>query len=82
MNETLQQLSPRADATTSDDRFLKSGAVMLAQSQTAQFFDRDNNPAHAQPALALLVEFMLDTDAQEEIQEELEELREEVFGAL
>ena len=55
---------------------------MLAQSQTAQFFDRDNNPAHAQPALALLVEFMLDTDAQEEIQEELEELREEVFGAL
>ena len=82
VSATLQQLSPRSDAAVSDDRFLKAGAAMLAQSQTAQFFDRDNNPAHAQPALALLVEFMLDTDAQEEIQEELEELREEVFGAL
>lgn len=82
INAALQQLSPRSDATPSDDRFLVAGAEMLAMSETAQFFDRDNSPEMAGPAMELLVEFMLNPGDIDDIIEELEELRTEIYGAL
>ena len=82
INEALQQLSPHADSPASDDRFLAAGAEMLSRSVTAQFFDRDNSPEMAGPAMELLVEFMLDPGEIDGILEDLEALREDVYGAL
>lgn len=82
INGALGQLSPRSDATEPSDRFQAAGVAMLAKSQTAQFFDRDNSPEAAGPMMELLVEFMLDPSSQADIQEELEEIRENVYGAL
>ena len=82
INEALQQLSPHADSPASDDRFLAAGAKMLSRSVTAQFFDRDNSPEMAGPAMELLVEFMLEPEEIDDILEDLEALREEVYGAL
>ncbi len=82
INEALQQLSPHADSPASEDRFLAAGAEMLSRSVTAQFFDRDNSPEMAGPAMELLVEFMLDPGEIDGILEDLEALREDVYGAL
>ena len=82
INEALQQLSPHSDSPASDDRFLAAGAEMLSRSVTAQFFDRDNSPEMAGPAMELLVEFMLDPGEIDGILEDLEALREDVYGEL
>ena len=82
INEALQQLSPHADSPASDDRFLAAGSEMLSKSVTAQFFDRDNSPEMAGPAMDVLVDFMLDPNSIDDTLEALEELREDVYGAL
>lgn len=82
VNAALQQLSPHAGSPAPEDRFLAAGADMLSNSLTAQFFDRDNSPEMAGPAMELLVEFMLNPSDIDLILEDLEALREEVYGAL
>lgn len=82
INEALAQLPTHADAPAPTDRFLAKGMEVLSNSVTAQFFDRDGNPEFAGPAMALLVEFMLDPSEVEGILEDIEAIREEVHGAL
>jgi len=82
VNEALQQLSPRADAPAPTNRFLKAGADMLANSVTAQFYDRDTTPEMAAAGMKGMVEFMLDPSAIDDILEDIEDVREEIFGAL
>ncbi len=82
VNGALQQLSPHSGSAPSDDRFLQAGAEMLSSSVTAQFFDRDNSPEAAGPMMELFVEFMLDPGELDGILEDLEAIREDVYGAL
>lgn len=82
VNGALQQLSPHSGSAASDDRFLQAGAEMLSSSVTAQFFDRDNSPEAAGPMMELFVEFMLDPGELDGILEDLEAIREDVYGAL
>ena len=82
VNEALQQLSTHSGTAPSDDRFLQAGAEMLSSSVTAQFFDRDNSPEAAGPMMELFVEFMLDPSEIDSILEDLEAIREDVYGAL
>ena len=82
VNDALKQLSPRADAPAPTDKFLKAGSDMLSTSVTAQFYDRDTTPEMASAGMKGMVEFMLDPSKVDDILEDLEDAREEIFGAL
>jgi multiple sugar transport system substrate-binding protein len=75
-------LSPHAGSEAPTDRFMQAGAEMLARSVTAQFYDRDTTPEMASAGMKGMVEFMLDPSAIDDILEDLEDAREEIFGAL
>ncbi|MGB1160615.1 MAG: carbohydrate ABC transporter substrate-binding protein, partial [Alphaproteobacteria bacterium] len=75
-------LSPHSGSEAPTDRFMKAGAEMLAKSVTAQFYDRDTTPEMASAGMKGMVEFMLDPSAIDDILEDLEDAREEIFGAL
>ena len=75
-------LSPHSGSDAPTDRFMKAGAEMLAKSVTAQFYDRDTTPEMASAGMKGMVEFMLDPSAIDDILEDLEDAREEIFGAL
>ena len=75
-------LSTRSDAAAPSDRFMQAGAEMLSRSVTAQFYDRDTTPEMASAGMKGMVEFMLDPSAIDDILEDLEDVREEIFGAL
>ena len=82
LSDAFGTLSPRADAAAPTDRFMQAGAEMLAKSVTAQFYDRDTTPEMASAGMKGMVEFMLDPSAIDDILEDLEDAREEIFGAL
>jgi len=82
LSDAFGTLSPRADAAAPSDRFMQAGAEMLATSVTAQFYDRDTTPEMASAGMKGMVEFMLDPSAIDDILEDLEDAREEIFGAL
>ncbi|MDA8553206.1 ABC transporter substrate-binding protein [Alphaproteobacteria bacterium] len=75
-------LSPHAGSEAPTDRFMQAGAEMLSRSVTAQFYDRDTTPEMASAGMKGMVEFMLDPSAIDDILEDLEDAREEIFGAL
>ena len=82
INAAMQQLPPRSDAETLDDPFLDAGAEVLANSETAQFYDRDTTPEMAKVGMQGFQDFMLNPDDMLDILDELEEERERIFGAL
>jgi len=75
-------LSPHSGSEAPTDRFMQAGAEMLSRSVTAQFYDRDTTPEMASAGMKGMVEFMLDPSAIDDILEDLEDAREEIFGAL
>lgn len=77
-----QLLPTHKDAEPLDDPFLKAGAAVLANSKTAQFYDRDTTPEMAKVGMQGFQDFMLNPDDVMEILDELEEERERIFGAL
>ena len=80
INAALQQLPPHSDATPLDDPFLNAGAEVLANSLTAQFYDRDTTPEMAKVGMQGFQDFMLNPGDMMEILEELEEERQRIFG--
>ncbi|MEL7114033.1 MAG: extracellular solute-binding protein [Pseudomonadota bacterium] len=80
INAALQQLPPHSDAETLDDPFLNAGAEVLANSLTAQFYDRDTTPEMAKVGMQGFQDFMLNPEDMLEILEELEEERQRIFG--
>ncbi|KMW58031.1 N-Acetyl-D-glucosamine ABC transport system, sugar-binding protein [Candidatus Rhodobacter oscarellae] len=82
INQALQTLPPNSEAKPLNDKFLNAGAAMLAQSQTAQFYDRDTTPEMAKVGMQGFQDFMLNPDDVLEILDELEEERARIFGDL
>lgn len=80
MNRYLKQLPPLKEAKLLDDRFIQQGAELLnAADGTAQFYDRDTEPAMAKAGMNGFQEFMLHPDRLDAILERLEKTRQRTF---
>lgn len=80
LNGVLNQLPPNKYATPADNTFLNQGAAMLAAADgTAQFYDRDTDPAMAAEGMKGFQEFMINPDRLDRILDNLERVRARVF---
>ena len=80
INKAINQLPPNKYAETADNEFLKEGGTMLgAADGTAQFYDRDTDPAMASEGMKGFQEFMINPDRLDKILENLERVRQRVF---
>lgn len=80
LNLGLNQLPPNAQAEAGDNKFLVQGLDMLSAADgTAQFYDRDTDPAMAKEGMKGFQEFMINPDRLDRILENLEKVRQRVF---
>jgi multiple sugar transport system substrate-binding protein len=80
VNAVLLQLPTNSEAAPKDDKFLNQGSEMLgAADGTAQFYDRDTDPAMASEGMKGFQEFMVNPDRLDKILENLERVRKRVF---
>lgn len=80
LNLGLNQLPPNARAEAGDNKFLVQGLDMLSAADgTAQFYDRDTDPAMAKEGMKGFQEFMINPDRLDRILENLEKVRQRVF---
>ena len=80
LNLGLNQLPPNAQAEAGDNKFLTQGLGMLSAADgTAQFYDRDTDPAMAKEGMKGFQEFMVNPDRLDRILENLEKVRQRVF---
>lgn len=80
LNLGLNQLPTNARAEAGDNHFLQEGLKMLSEADgTAQFYDRDTDPAMASEGMKGFQEFMVNPDRLDAILRNLERVRERVF---
>ncbi|MBU2862770.1 extracellular solute-binding protein [Reinekea forsetii] len=80
LNEVLNQLPPNKYSESADNKFLVEGSAMLgAADGTAQFYDRDTDPAMASEGMKGFQEFMINPDRLDKILDNLERVRKRVF---
>lgn len=79
LNEILVQLPTNKNARPKNDPFLNKAQDMLAQSQTAQFYDRDTDPDMAKEGMKGFQEFMVNPNRVDAILKRLETKRKSVF---
>lgn len=80
INEMLLQIPTNNKAMAKKDAFLDKGVAMLAAAAgTAQFYDRDTDPAMAKEGMKGFQEFMVHPDRIEKILERLEKTRARTF---
>ncbi len=80
INAALLQIPPNKKANAPDNYFLNKGVAMLAGADgTAQFYDRDTDPAMAKEGMKGFQEFMVHPDRLDKILERLEKARKRVF---
>ncbi|RKF14454.1 extracellular solute-binding protein [Alginatibacterium sediminis] len=80
INGALLQIPPHKDAQAADNYFLDKGVAMLGSADgTAQFYDRDTDPAMAKEGMKGFQEFMVYPDRIDAILERLEKVRQRTF---
>lgn len=80
MNAALKQLPTRSDVPALDNRFLKAGKQMLdSAAGTAQFYDRDTDPAMAKAGMKGFQEFMMKPDRLDKILQRMEQTRKRIY---
>ncbi len=80
INEMLLQIPTNNKAKAKQDPFLDKGVAMLAAaSGTAQFYDRDTDPAMAKEGMKGFQEFMVHPDRLDKILTKLEKVRQRTF---
>jgi len=80
LNLGLNQLPTNSEAEAGDNHFLQEGLEMLSEADgTAQFYDRDTDPAMASEGMKGFQEFMIVPDRLDDILENLERVRQRVF---
>jgi len=80
VNKALLQIPPNKKAHAVDNPFLNKGVEMLNNAEgTAQFFDRDTDPAMAKEAMKGFQEFMVKPDRLDSILKRLEKVRQRAF---
>lgn len=80
LNLGLNQLPPNSEAEAGDNHFLQEGLQMLSEADgTAQFYDRDTDPAMASEGMKGFQEFMIVPDRLDDILNNLERVRQRVF---
>ncbi|MEZ8823543.1 extracellular solute-binding protein [Vibrio amylolyticus] len=80
INESILQIPTNNKAKAADDPFLNTGVKMLAEAQgTAQFYDRDTDPAMAKEGMKGFQEFMVHPDRIEKILKRLDKVSKRTF---
>ncbi len=80
INKLMLQIPTNNKAKAKDDEFLNKGVEMLASSSgTAQFYDRDTDPAMAKEGMKGFQEFMVHPERLEKILKRLEKARQRTF---
>jgi len=80
VNKALLQIPPNNKAHPVDNAFLNKGVEMLNNADgTAQFFDRDTDPAMAKEAMKGFQEFMVKPERLDSILMRLEKVRQRTF---
>jgi multiple sugar transport system substrate-binding protein len=80
LNMALNQLPPNKYATAAENKFLTQGNEMLGSADgTAQFYDRDTDPAMASEGMKGFQEFMVHPDRLDKILDNLERVRQRIF---
>lgn len=80
LNMVLNQLPPNKYATAADNKFLTQGNKMLGSADgTAQFYDRDTDPAMASEGMKGFQEFMVHPERLDKILDNLERVRQRIF---
>ncbi|WP_406610261.1 ABC transporter substrate-binding protein [Agarivorans sp. JK6] len=80
INKALLQIPPNKKAKAADNEFLNKGVAMLGSaSGTAQFYDRDTDPAMAKAGMKGFQEFMVHPDRLDKILKGLEKTRQRTF---
>ncbi|PMH46687.1 sugar ABC transporter substrate-binding protein [Vibrio sp. 10N.286.49.B3] len=80
INEMMMQIPTNNKAKVKDDVFLNTGVEMLNTAQgTAQFYDRDTDPAMAKEGMKGFQQFMVHPDRIDKILDQLEKTRKRTF---
>ncbi|NOJ13484.1 ABC transporter substrate-binding protein [Vibrio splendidus] len=80
INEMLLQIPTNNKAKAKSDPFLDKGVAMLASTDgTAQFYDRDTDPAMAKEGMKGFQEFMVHPDRIEKILKKLDKVSKRTF---
>ncbi|MEZ8722247.1 ABC transporter substrate-binding protein [Vibrio pomeroyi] len=80
INEMLLQIPTNNKAKAKSDPFLDKGVAMLASSAgTAQFYDRDTNPAMAKEGMKGFQEFMVHPERIDKILKKLDKVSKRAF---
>lgn len=79
VNKALLQIPPHKSAKAEDNYFLNKGVKVLAAASTAQFYDRDTDPAMAKAGMKGFQEFMVNPDRLDKILQKLEKTRKRIF---
>lgn len=80
INESILQIPTNNQAKAANDPFLNKGVQMLAEAQgTAQFYDRDTDPAMAKEGMKGFQEFMVKPERIDKIVKKLEKVRQRTF---
>jgi multiple sugar transport system substrate-binding protein len=80
INESILQIPTNNKAKAADDPFLNTGVKMLAEAQgTAQFYDRDTDPAMAKEGMKGFQEFMVHPERIEKILKKLDKVSKRTF---
>lgn len=80
INEMMLQIPTNNEASVKDDPFLNKGVAMLnSAAGTAQFYDRDTDPAMAKEGMKGFQQFMVHPDRIDKILEQLEKTRQRTF---
>jgi multiple sugar transport system substrate-binding protein len=80
INESMKQIPTNSKAKVMDDPFLNVGVQILAEADgTAQFYDRDTDPAMAKEGMKGFQEFMVKPERVDSILKRLEKVRKRTF---
>jgi multiple sugar transport system substrate-binding protein len=80
INESMKQIPTNSKAKVLDNEFLNIGVKMLAEADgTAQFYDRDTDPAMAKEGMKGFQEFMVKPERMESILKRLDKIRKRTF---
>ncbi|WED21263.1 ABC transporter substrate-binding protein [Vibrio sp. JC009] len=80
INESMKQIPTNSKAKVMDDPFLNVGVKILAEADgTAQFYDRDTDPAMAKEGMKGFQEFMVKPERIDTILKRLEKVRKRTF---
>ncbi|OEE86820.1 sugar ABC transporter substrate-binding protein [Enterovibrio norvegicus FF-162] len=80
INAAMLQIPTNNKATPKDDEYLNAGVVMLGEAEgTAQFYDRDTDPAMAKEGMKGFQQYMVHPDRIDAILKKLEKTRQRTF---